>query len=264
MNHIGRIGYILLAVGLALGLAGFAMGGRPQVDVEWNSLAPHLVAKKIVTEQYAVSREEKTTQNTSDIKNLDIELGGAEVTIKTGDAFGVQATDSDRYKEYFDGDTYHVIYDKGVRFWEDMSANAQYTITVPNYEYDDVQLTIGAGKMTVDGISCKTAVLEAGAGTLDVTNFKCTEDSTLTVGMGTLDYTGTLLGANSIECGMGKVNLTLATPADYGYTVDCGLGSVSIGNNNYSGIAAEVAINTQSDNVYNVDCGMGTVKIKFN
>ena len=182
------------------------------------------------------------------------------MTIKTGDTFSIQTTGDPKYSDYYDNDTYHIETDSEWNLLNNVKSNISFTITVPNYEYNNVNLEIGAGTMSADGISCKTANLSAGAGSMNMTNFKCTEKSSISVGMGTFDYSGTLLGASSIECGMGTIKLSVDAPEDYGYSVSCGMGSVIIDNAKYSGIS-EVTKNTSSSTVYTIECGMGTVKM---
>ncbi len=263
MRTLGRIGYTLLAVGVAIALAGFVMGGRAQVDIMWNKFAPRIVTKSIATTtQPTAGRTDDTAAVSGDIKNLDFSIGGAKVTIKTGDTFSIQTTGDPNYSDYYDNDTYHIKTDSEWNLLRNAKSNVSFTITVPDYEYNNVNLEIGAGTMSADGISCKTANISTGAGKMDITNFKCTEESSINVGMGTFEYSGTLLGANAIKCGMGTIKLSVDAPEDYGYSISCGMGSVSIGSAKYSGIS-DVSKNTSNSTVYNIDCGMGTVDMKF-
>ncbi len=81
----------------------------------------------------------------------------------------------------------------------------------------------------------------------------------------------------SVDLGAGSLTLTLAgSESDYAYTVDCGAGTVTVGENAYSGLANEICVGHGRNDEHpghnghawggknlDVDCGLGEVLIMF-
>ena len=149
-----------------------------------------------------------------------------------------------------------------LRNWE----NVKFFITVPrDTVFDEVELSIGAGTLKADGLACRTADLEVGAGEMTVKNLTCTQESSLDVGMGKLTIDGgSLDGKNEVSCGMGVAEVAVSRPADYGYALESGMGSVTIDDYSHSGMGVELEVNRSAATFYDIECGMGEVTITFN
>lgn len=199
-----------------------------------------------------------------DAHHLNIDIAGGRVIIRQGDSCELQVQGSPRYESNFwDGDW--EIYTKdgwntGIN-WDDVV----FTITLPSHAIlDEISLTIGAGTLTADALSCLEADLKVGAGTMTLNDFFCSGDCEIDVGMGTLLIDGGALSqVTEIECGMGTVKLKLERPASYGYAVSGGMGSVSINGSKYAGMSIDAVQNTDADTFYQIKCGMGSVQLEF-
>ena len=85
-----------------------------------------------------------------------------------------------------------------------------------------------------------------------------------------LELTGKITGQGQIQCGMGSAELTLTgDPADYGFSVTVGMGSVEVNGEEISqdGLppigSAEHSWNLNAPNRFDIGCGMGSVEIAF-
>lgn len=252
---------VALTAGVLLLAVGWAMGGRPGVSLQWNGGHPALTQN----EQHGAGRAAAASAGTQTLEPgsaftaLALDVSGAQVDIRTGDKAGLAVSGTDAYTSEVKNGTWTIASDNHT-----FSDTVRFTVTLPaGTQLDSAQLRIGAGALTAQGLSCGTAALSVGAGTMTLTDFACTGDATLEVGMGTLDVTGTLGGRTAVDCGMGKAALHAARPAAFGYAVDCGLGSVAVDGRRYSGVSKDVSVNAGAAVFFNIRCGMGAVTVDF-
>ena len=181
-------------------------------------------------------------------------------TVQSGDAWALSTQGGPAYSSTVQNGEWRIASDDNVLY----KSNVRFILTVPSdVELDDLTLEIGAGALTADKLRCKNAVLQIGAGRIELKDFTCTEGSSIDVGLGALSVNGTLTGQTVINCDMGGVDMTLTRPADYGYRIDCGMGSVRVGDTHVGGMGNDASHNTDAETVYTVDCGMGSVDIAF-
>lgn len=299
-------------LGLVLSVAGVGMGGRlTNVRIHWNH-GPRVEYTDVLDEgrlEFGVTDDEAPEIDApdapaapdapdapdvigaqaeagltpqGDIRELEVDISAASVKIIEGDAWDLQVRGNPHYTSECEGGVWKLETEDDwlPQNWNDVS----FTITIPKgAQFDEVDLKIGAGTMTVEDVRCTEAELkvgagtlkaecvtceelklEAGAGTMTLKELSCTGGSEIDVGMGTLKVeSGRLTGSSEIHCGMGTVKLELERPSDYGYAVKSGMGTVKIDGRNYSGMAVKTEQNSSADTFYDVDCGMGTVKIEF-
>lgn len=127
-----------------------------------------------------------------------------------------------------------------------------------------MELSIGAGKMTVGSLEADKATIDLGAGEISVKEAAVPEKLDLQIGMGNAVIEGSVTGKMTAECGMGSLQLKLDdSEKDHNYSVDCAMGNVTIGDMNYSGMAASKEINNDADSKFNISCSMGNVSLRF-
>ncbi|MBD5101737.1 MAG: DUF4097 domain-containing protein [Subdoligranulum sp.] len=198
------------------------------------------------------------------VRELEIEVGAAQVVIQTGSGYDLSVEGSPRYETELSGETWyiHTLDDWNVTRFQD---DVVFYITVPeDAAFEEVSLTIGAGILTAETLCCEELELKVGAGTMTLTDLTCTRECDISVGVGSLLIDGgTLAGETEIECGMGSIEMELARPAEYGYAVRGGMGSVAVGRDNYSGMAFDTEWNPGAQTFYDIECGMGSVEIAF-
>lgn len=90
-------------------------------------------------------------------------------------------------------------------------------------------------------------------------------ETDLEVGAGTMDLTGLDAREISGECGMGTMDLKISgQKSDYSYTLECGIGSIQIDGDEYSGLAQEKQIDNPGAKKYiDLECGIGTINVEF-
>ena len=98
---------------------------------------------------------------------------------------------------------------------------------------------------------------------LDVLDAQDVGDLGHAVDDGKLDG-GSLDGKNEVSCGMGVAEVAVSRPADYGYALESGMGSVTIDDYSHSGMGVELEVNRSAATFYDIECGMGEVTITFN
>lgn len=273
---------VLISLGLLLSLVGFLIGGRvARLD---EVVFPLHGSWRIGPFNGWGNRNPLYGSDTIDtvypggITRLDFDLSCADVTIKAGDAFRVEAKkiNAKRFRTEVDGDTWEIECD--TRNVNRMSGDKAPTITITlpqNFVADELELALSMGNLTVRDLSARTSSLEVGMGDLVATGFS-SGDCDLDVGMGNLELAGTITGQGYINCGMGNVELKLAgSSQDYGYDVTVQMGSVEIDGEDISispdpnksidigGLGAERSWNLEAPNRFTIDCGMGSVALTF-
>ncbi|MDY3919778.1 MAG: DUF4097 family beta strand repeat-containing protein [Candidatus Limivivens sp.] len=184
------------------------------------------------------------------VKNLDIEVGQAEFTMAEADVDEVTVTAASKVKKLecsLQGDTL-VIETKSISFWnigDDGDGGSWIRIEVPR------------------GTVFDTIALSAGVGTVDLTDLTCRRLE-VESGVGSVYFAGDVTGTCRISGGVGEVEMKLAgSAADFNYSLDCGIGEITVGDSIYSGLGNTREINHQAKKEMDVDCGIGSVRIYF-
>ncbi|MEG0910464.1 MAG: DUF4097 family beta strand repeat-containing protein [Ruthenibacterium sp.] len=277
---LGLAGFACV-VGIAVLIVGFCMGGKPtNIGMRWNGGRPQLVHSDFhdnAPSQDHANESAGRNQNAilgpvvsaatngdvTKIRGLSLDIDAAAVTISRGATYTLAVSDNTSYSDHIDEDGIWEIESEN-NFSSGLNADSVFHITVPDdVVLDELELSLDAGNLTADNLACKKADLEVGGGTMTLTDFSCTDGAQLKVDAGSIDADGALSGKTRIDCALGKVTLKTTQPADYGYDIECGVGSVHIGDSHYSGLAKEVERNKNAKDFYKIDCGMGQVKISF-
>lgn len=104
---------------------------------------------------------------------------------------------------------------------------------------------------------------EVGAGKMDLKEVCIGGPCSTNVGAGMLTISGAVAGRSKIHCGLGFTEFLLARPAEYGYRMKCGMGSVKVGSACAAGIDGNRIENENASTFYDIDCGMGSVNVQF-
>lgn len=85
------------------------------------------------------------------------------------------------------------------------------------------------------------------------------------VGTGSAELTGVTAQKISGECGIGSLSLSIEGKVeDYDYNLECGIGDITIGDDNYSGFAKEKEITYPgSTGEIDLECGIGEIQLSF-
>lgn len=212
-----------------------------------------------------------------DIDELEIEIAAAEFTVSYGDEFIVESNLKNlTVKE--DGN--RLIIKERKHATINYNGKAILNIIIPEEKiFDEVYITTGAGKVTIDTLSADKLDMELGAGLVEINELNAYEKSAIEGGAGSLNIAGgslknldmelgvgelilvsELIGECDIEQGIGAAGITLKGNADdYSIQVEKGIGSIkidgqSVSNNTVLGTGA---------NELEVNGGIGEIDIKF-
>ena len=235
-----------------------------------------LLASASCTYENVVLSDSKTYEITSAIHSLDIQINAADFKIEHGEKFSVES--NLKYLSVSEKDGVLTIIDEAKS--NSNYSNAVLTLYVPNgILFDDVDITTGAAKLTVDALSTNSLELKLGAGDVRFESLHASlaadikggagqitiasgtlNDLTLAMGVGELNFSGALLGNSDLKLGVGESNLTLiGSKDDYKVDIKKGLGSISVDGKNVSDYGSSG--NGQSH--IHIEGGVGAINIAF-
>lgn len=202
--------------------------------------------------------EDEETVNTdfeehfSDIEELDLDIGQANMTILYGDSddFVVRASKvSSRFTCKKDG--------RKLKIKEDGKKNAL------GIDFSGLKKTsMIALEVPKDTVLRKIDV-EVGVGELDIQGIHV-EELEGECGVGTLAFSGTVDGDCSLECGVGDMSLELTGSAeDFNYELECGIGEINLGGSSFSGLGHERKIQNNAGKKMSLECGVGEIRVTF-
>lgn len=204
---------------------------------------------------------EHATGMTQEIHSLSIEAGAARIVLQPGDSWNLEVAGTSAYTSEVEDGVWEIECTSAQLFGTD---EAGLFITFPfDAVLRSLDVEIGAGSLTGSGLVCQQASLEVGAGSLELLDTVVTGPCELSASLGALILTGELAAGADIECGMGSVKCDLVRPQDFGYTIEGGMGGVTIDGQDYGGLAVDTTVNPGAAVQYAIECGMGGVEIKF-
>ena len=229
--------------------------------------------KKSVTEKLEMIeiKEEDT------ISSLEIDVGGTNIIVKSGEVFQVQ-TDS-KYIQVKQ-DHHKLSIQEKENSWFSNGETADLIVSVPTeFIFREVSIEVGAGRLEIEELATNNLDLELGAGkvTIDKLNvfdqadidsgageveIRDGELSNLDLNMGVGKFTlNTKLSGNStIDHGVGAFHLNLiGSKNDYQIHFNKGLGSVSLDGDE---VVDNQTIGTGSNRL-EIDGGVGKIDIHF-
>ena len=127
---------------------------------------------------------------------------------------------------------------------------------------DRIQLNADAGVITAEELSSDELDVSVGTGEIDISDSSFGK-AALNCGVGIIDLEGSIRSDARAECGMGTIDLDLNENLDaYNYILNCGMGSIEIGDSSYSALTREKRIQNGADATFMLNCGMGNITIE--
>lgn len=207
---------------------------------------------------------------------LYIGLSGAELVIKNGDAFK-----ADFNGEYIscrqDGNKILITQKKTELFGKNKACTV--TVYVPEaMMFDEADIEVGAGQVTIDELNTKELSLDMGAGETVIGKLNVTGKAEIDSGMGAFtvkngsianlsadtgigefNLASQLTGSSEINHGIGEANIRLiGDESDYTVNLDKGLGEATLNGQIVGGGSCG-----NGANYVEADCGIGAVHIDF-
>lgn len=230
-----------------------------------------------------------------EIKSIKIDLNIANVLIKRGDTFSINAENMNKktFNSYVDDNVWTIKDDEedGFKFFGHVipffnnGGNGKYNVTIyipENFELENLDIEIGAGRvelcdMEVDNVDFEVGAgelvantllvkeesnLEVGAGKIAIKDLTA-RDVTLDCGVGEIQINGDIRGNSSANCGMGNISIRLKEPENrYDFSLSCGLGNININGDNYSFTSDSNLSGSDAEYAFDIDCGVGNVEIR--
>ena len=207
----------------------------------------------------------------SQVKNLSMDFGAAEVAIIEGDKYCIETRGlpEECLNCYLNKEGTLVVSNTrrfNLNFWSHNRRSRivpRVLVTVPkNAEIGKCRIAVGAGKLVSRKISvkCDSGAIDVGAGNL-VLDGVFGGKIDMRCGMGNLEFAGSITGVVKLDCGMGNMKLDLkGEPKTYSYDAKVGLGDFRFNGEKKSGVC-QIYNNQKLANHFSVNCGMGSVNI---
>ncbi len=216
------------------------------------------------------------------VDNLQIEVGAAHLRLVTEDETRKTRveTNSEYITTWVEGDTLRVQERTHSWFWLG-NGRMDVTVYIPEkHEYDNVFIDSGAGTVDIEKLLAKKVELKVGAGRTKIDKIEVASQTKidggagmieirdgvlsnldLELGAGSADITVRIGGnSNRVQAGVGRLALNLLGNADsYGFTVDKGIGSVTIDGKKQS----DGDRYGDGENRIDLECGIGAVEVKL-
>lgn len=212
----------------------------------------------------------------AEICNLEIKINAADLRIKEGEAFFVESN-LKHLKVEEKGNT---LFIKETQKLTGAYNGAVLTVYIPSgMKFNNVDLTTGAGKVTIAELSAETLDFELGAGEVNITSLIATRSAEidggagritisggalrnleLGMGVGQLNFVSALTGDCQMDLGIGESNITLiGSKEDYKLEVNKGIGSLSVDGQNVN----DYGSSGNGTNKVEINGGIGAINVLF-
>lgn len=250
MKRFTKISLILsggfLLLGIVLCLTAYTMGGRVgDLSVSYDSEKHSFVTG----DQIKVTEGEE--QHFQNIENLDHSIWAwAELTVcyGSGKDFVLRSVGTGKFFCEQNGTTLKVNSKKAQYF---------FGINISSFgRSKDVAIVLEVPK----GTDIRKLKAQVGVGTLTVNDLQV-EELDGECGVGEFDFSGEIKKFGNLKCGIGSMYLNLVgSEKDYDYSLECGMGNISLGDRDFSGLGSGQEISNGSDKKFTLECGMGELR----
>ena len=238
---MAAIGVVCIVIACSMGLnwgsfKTLLREGKFSINIENGFFGIHLNDDdEISNETYYVSEE---------IVYLDVKYGAGELEIVYGDVEQIQIETKDviNFSMEVEGKNLLIAADLGVND----RGNSSLKIILPkDIQLADVTLDLGASVAKVSDLIVYSLNIEVGAGQATLKNID-------------LKYL-------DAEVGIGELDVELVgSPKDYSYSVECGIGSIRIGDKTYGGLGSSGTIEIDGvERMLTMECGIGEITVTF-
>lgn len=137
-------------------------------------------------------------------------------------------------------------------------------IEIPaGYRFNEAEMSVEAGELEITSIAADSLSLSSQAGNLYVTAFKAGRLSADAEAAG-IKASGEVTSVLEVDAEAAAVELMLSgSKEDFSVTLDNSLGTVSFGDDTFTGVSTQKSYNSNSAKKADLDCSAGTIKIDF-
>ena len=196
-------------------------------------------------------------------KDLKVELGVHALEIVEGgdSAITLEGHLADRIQCYVkDGELCLQDVGKNKKFVK--TNNKRHVLTVPaGTEWEEAELTAELSNISKDTLQAGDVSLESDLGVIEIGDLQARRLEA-EANMGSIEAAGRVDGDVTVDTDMGSVRLSLqAKPEDFDYEIRTGMGSITVGGQDYSGMDREKIVENGSDRKMKLDSSMGSIEI---
>ena len=193
--------------------------------------------------------------------DVEIRVGAGRLTVKyhSENTIKLDVGKNDRMQCFSDGKTIYII---GGCLKN--NGNSDMTVYLPEgINYEDMVIDVAAGNFEMDELLAQKVIFDVGMGNVNVSDMHV-DSLEAAVGMGNMEVTGIVNEEAAVDVGMGQIVLKLiGNSTDYNYTLDCGMGSLSVEDvYTIAGIGSQ-DINNNAEKDIEASCGMGNIEVRF-
>ena len=138
------------------------------------------------------------------------------------------------------------------------------TITIPQRQtFEKIKLFLKIAELDADRFYADKLEVNNAAGQMRIQDFSAAE-ARLECGAGAMSARGNTSKKIEVACNVGEVSLELkGRKNDYNYDLECGIGTIKCGNDQYSGIGRLMHLDNQASKQVKVACSIGQVSIGY-
>ena len=138
------------------------------------------------------------------------------------------------------------------------------TVTMPEGQaFEEIHLFLKAAELHADRLCADKLEVENSAGQVCIQNFSVKE-ARFECGAGSLSGNGDAAERIEAVCGVGEVDLKLkGSRDDYNYDLECGIGAIKCGGDQYSGIGRAVHLDHHASKKIKAACSIGQINISY-
>lgn len=255
--------FTFIVIGVIALTAGLTMGARPEqflnIDLAERGLSLFRVGSRQLPALADIQEPEKEKRFLAEaIEELKISVASGKVEIysTTGEEIICYSNREDT-----------IYHQKGNRFIledKELDTPIRLKIYLPARVYKEAEMELGACRVTIDQLMTEELSLELGAGRLEAAQLNAGKSMRIQVGAGTVEAARCRAENLDLECGIGSLKVCLeGKEDDYDYRLECGIGTILLGKEAFSGIGGEKQINNGTGRQVNAECGMGRMAISF-
>lgn len=277
---------ILFFVGAVFSAVGFAAGAADEMEYmryEYaNNIGLGINFDWHNGNVFSGSMDKTEIAKLEDIDKLDIEFAAGELEIQPSE-------DDAIYLEVLQGQSYYYEIKNRKLIVEGfdekrigIGLNSNRMILYVPENLQEIDLELGAGKVSIDNISCNNLEVSAAAGSTELNEVTYNKGdfevgmgeiicnnvqggkSDIEVGMGSFVYSGSIDGNIEASCSMGDITMDIeGSEEDFNYEIECAMGSIELDNKEYSGLAREKMIDNKAERSMDLECAMGSMTVSF-
>lgn len=274
---------ICAGIGVVLSVAGTVLGGVRDLQEYGRRGMQYLENDHWWSQKYSEPEEmdeeldyideevsPEITEDLEGISELDIELSYVELIMERSDCNQIEVSTRNMDPQlledlsiYRDEDTLEICA-QDTRLWKNIGKNnaGELIIHVPD-NLKGISTSLGTGTLYMRDIRTGELDISIGTGTADIQGFEAREVSA-SAGTGSISLQGSVNSDLDLECGIGTIEFQdSGKMTDYNYSVSCGMGSIQIGDDEFTKPAGNQNINNHAGKEMDIECGMGTVNIAF-